>query len=137
MRFVTTTLLLLLSAGLGVLLVGCSQKSEETDPESQRRKSELSEVYAIYMQFIKTNQRSPKQLSEVNKSEYEGIAPMGHQGLQKGEYVAVWGVADKDAGTLLAYQKDVPTKGGAVLMADGTVKTMTADEWKAAAPKAK
>jgi hypothetical protein len=123
---------LCLGALLGAVTVGCSKQAAEVDPEVQRRKSELSEVYEIYMQFIKTNQRPPKQLSELNRTEYEGMAPVGHQSLQKGEYIAVWGVNGKDAGTLLAYQKDVPTKGGAVLMADGTVKTMTADEFKAA-----
>jgi hypothetical protein len=37
--------------------------------------------------------------------------------------------------TVLAYVKDVPTKGGWVLMADASVKKMTADEFKKA-PKA-
>jgi hypothetical protein len=36
---------------------------------------------------------------------------------------------------VLAYETEVPEKGGAVLMQDGTVKTMTADEFKSA-PKA-
>jgi hypothetical protein len=37
--------------------------------------------------------------------------------------------------TVLAYVKEAPTKGGLVLMADGSVKKMTADEFKKA-PKA-
>ena len=37
---------------------------------------------------------------------------------------------------VLAYEKDVPQKGGAVVMADGTVKAMTPEEFQAA-PKAK
>ena len=31
--------------------------------------------------------------------------------------------------TVLAYEKDVPTKGGQVAMADGQVKTMSADQF--------
>ena len=34
--------------------------------------------------------------------------------------------------TVLAYEKDVPTKGGYVLMGDATVKNMTADDFKKA-----
>ncbi|AMV36268.1 hypothetical protein [Planctomyces sp. SH-PL62] len=37
---------------------------------------------------------------------------------------------------ILAYGKDVPTKGGAVLLLNRTVRRMTADEFKAA-PQAK
>ena len=37
--------------------------------------------------------------------------------------------------TVLGYEKDVPEKGGAVAMGDGSVKTMTAEQFKAA-PKA-
>ena len=47
-----------------------------------------------------------------------------------------WGAGLSDgpdaASTVLAYQKDVPEKGGEVLMQDGTPKKMTADEFKAA-----
>jgi hypothetical protein len=46
----------------------------------------------------------------------------------------VWNVNTKDARTVLAYDKDAAEKGGAVLMADGTVKTMTAPEFAAVKP---
>lgn len=38
---------------------------------------------------------------------------------------------------VLAYVKDVPTKGGQVLMADGSVRKMTADEFKKASKAGK
>ena len=34
------------------------------------------------------------------------------------------------AKTILAYEKDVPASGGLVLMAEGSVRSMTADEFK-------
>jgi len=37
--------------------------------------------------------------------------------------------------TILAYEKDVPSKGGLVLLGDGSVRKVTADEFKKA-PKA-
>jgi hypothetical protein len=45
------------------------------------------------------------------------------------------GIRDMTAGTsntVLAYVKDVPTKGGLVLMGDGSVRKMSADEFKKA-----
>jgi hypothetical protein len=57
---------------------------------------------------------------------------VGFQALQSGQYVAVWGVTADDSRTVLAYQKDATKQGGAVLMADGSVKNMSADELQAA-----
>jgi hypothetical protein len=71
-------------------------------------------------------------MSDLASRQYEGIYPGAVHSLKQGKYVVVWGVKDKDSGTVLAYEKDAPTKGGAVLMADGTVREMTADELKAA-----
>ncbi len=86
----------------------------------------------MYAHFIKSQQKAPSQLSDLAKRQYEGIYPGAVAALKQGKYVVVWGVNSKDSGTVLAYEKDAPTKGGAVLMADGTVKDMTADELNAA-----
>jgi hypothetical protein len=53
------------------------------------------------------------------------------------EIVYQWGARIDPAGgeTVLAYEKKAPSEGGWVLMQDGTVKQITADEFKAA-PKA-
>ena len=54
-----------------------------------------------------------------------------------GQCVVVWGCGIKSGSSaVLAYGKDAETKGGPVLLQDGTVKSMTAAEF-AAAPKAK
>ena len=62
------------------------------------------------------------------------------QALRQGQYVFIYkaSLAKMTAGTsntVLAYEKDAPTKGGLVAMADGSVKTMTPQEFQAA-PKA-
>ena len=60
--------------------------------------------------------------------------------VKAGEIVVIWGVGratGPGAGQqVLAYEKQAPTEGGAVLFRDGTVKQMTAAEFNAA-PKAK
>jgi hypothetical protein len=67
---------------------------------------------------------------------YPGAVEM----LKSGQLVVQWGAPLAPEGTaadaFLAYVKTVPEQGGQVLMLDGrTIKTKTADEFKAA-PKA-
>jgi hypothetical protein len=112
------------------LALGCGGTKGVGDPEVQLRKSELAEVYEMYMSSVKQNGRPPKQLSDLKS--FAQISPVGFKALQDGRYIAVWGVSDKGSNTVLAYEKDAPKQGGAVLMADGNVKNMTADELQAA-----
>jgi hypothetical protein len=114
-----------------LLALGCSSNDKKAgDPEAVRRNSELAEIYEIYMQFVKANQRAPKQFADLNKKQFQGMFPVALKALQDGDYVAVWGVElDKaSSGKVLAYEKGAPENGGVVLIADGTVKTMTASE---------
>ena len=46
--------------------------------------------------------------------------------------VTLTDMKDGTSNTVLAYEKDVPTKGGAALMGDGSVKKLSADEFKKA-----
>jgi hypothetical protein len=66
--------------------------------------------------------------------------PNAFDRIQSGEFVIVWGVGlSKAPGTgnqVLAYEKKAPLEGGAVLLRNGTVKTMTSEEFSKA-PKAK
>jgi hypothetical protein len=119
-------------ACIAAVPTACKKTPSETDAALQRQKSELSDIYELYRDYSKRNQQPPKQLSDLNKKDFQSLYPIALQALQKGDYIAVWGVSGKDASTLLAYHKDVPTKGGTVVMADGTQKNMSADEFKAA-----
>jgi hypothetical protein len=60
--------------------------------------------------------------------------------IAQGRYVVVWNgnykrMQSASFATVLAYESDVPTKGGCVCMADRHVRRMTAQEFQAA-PKA-
>ncbi len=120
---------LLLLAVLPLLAAGCGGKS---DPKMQQQETELKDIHEIYYHYLRSQQKPPGQLSHLTAKEYEGIYPAAVGALQKGKYLIVWGVTGKEAGSLLAYEKDAPTQGGTVLMADGTVKTLSAEEFKAA-----
>lgn len=117
-----------LALALLVLAAGCGTRPAE---QSAQQKT-LSELHEMYRHFIKSQQKAPKQMSDLAKRQYEGIYPMAVAALKQGKYVVVWGVNGTDSGTVLAYEKDAPSKGGAVLMADGTVRDMTADQLKSA-----
>ncbi len=60
--------------------------------------------------------------------------------MKDGTVVVYWGatlqkMTQGSSNTVLGYEKDVPTSGGLVMMGDGSVKKMTAEEF-AKAPKA-
>jgi hypothetical protein len=125
---------MVLCAVVPVAVIGCGEKSTAT---GERQQVELRAIYDVYQQFTKSQRKPPSQLSDLAKKEYEVVYPAPMTALKQGKYVAVWNVSGKDSGTVLAYEKDAPTNGGAVLMADGSIKTMSAAEFKTAAPQAK
>jgi hypothetical protein len=74
---------------------------------------------------------SPKKIESLG-----GLEPRVIQAVKSGEYVILWGAGANTPGTaVIAYEKDVPTKGGMVANFTGTVTRMTPQEFQAA-PKA-
>ncbi len=114
---------------LPLFAAGCG--SDRPSSTESRAHADLREIHEIYALFIKQHQKPPTQMSDLTQRQYEGVYPATIQRMQQGKYVIVWGVTEQDSRTLLAYEKDAPTQGGGVLMADGTVKDVTADEFKA------
>jgi hypothetical protein len=116
---------------LPVLALGCRGG---TPTLASRSPADLREIHEVYQHFIKNHQKPPAQLSDLTQKQYEGIYPAAINALKTGKYVFVYNVAGEDSGKVLAYPKDAPTQGGTVLMADGTVREMTADALNAALP---
>ena len=102
-------------------------------PSDQRALKELGELYRMY---AKKNKRGPRSLKELN---VQGQShPMAVDMLKSGELIVQWGAPlvpeNATALAILAYAKIAPEVGGKVLMQDGlTIKSMTAEEFKAAA----
>lgn len=80
---------------------------------------------------MKEHSQGPTQPAQLKP--YEIQAPMGARALQDGKYIVVWGIKDKSSSIVLAYPKDALTQGGTVIMADGTIKKMSAGEVQALA----
>jgi hypothetical protein len=118
------------------LALGC--RSGKPGAEAFRHGMELREIWIMYHGDKGNKGHVPKGLSDFKQ--YQTLHSAGYQALHRGDCVVFYGVDLRqlpDPGQkVLAYVKDVPQKGGEVIMADGTVKAMTAEEFQAA-PKAK
>ncbi len=117
---------------------GSSGTGPNTEPDAQRKVaiSDVGELLRTYQVGMK---KAPKTQKDLER--YEMGAPSGFAAVRKKDVVVQWGVTLPDLGEepgkipseeVLAYEKDVPTSGGLVLLLDRTVKTFTADEFKAA-----
>jgi hypothetical protein len=129
-------ILTLLAASLGIL-IGCSPRrgQEAAAPAA----SDLQEVSDMLHAAGGAAGRSPANLAEVDQQ--RRMFPRGYEAVKSGSVVVLWGTPLQDEGevgkneVVLAYEKDVPTNGGYVLLSAGTVKKMSASEF-GSAPKA-
>ncbi len=132
---------------LGILALlacisGCSS-STPTGPAGDNPESdvlrEVGELIAAHAPAGRGKAPSTAQLDQ-----YDPTFPRAVKAVRSGEIVVIWGgkpadeeaVAKGEAGKgIMAYEKKTPTEGGLVLLQNGEVKTLTAEEFKSA-PKA-
>jgi hypothetical protein len=129
MKLANSVRTLLFALALAPVAFGCRGGTRPVSADAV----ELQRVYDMYQHFMRSG-KPPHQLSDLANSRYEGISPLAVADLKKGNILVVYDVADKDAGKVLAYKKEALTQGGSVLMADGRMREMTAEELKAAVP---
>ena len=134
MRLLRLTALALVLA----LAAGCGSKSGGGNAGAAQTPV-LDEVAGLLRAASET--KTPTKVADLAK--YEPTFPTGYRAVKSGDVVVVWGAkmagegsSGSGSGEVIAYEKKVPTEGGFVLLTSGTVKEMTADEFKAA-PKAK
>jgi hypothetical protein len=125
-----------LRGSLGLVLAGCGAEPENKPMPADEQG--LKELAAAYRDFSRQNKRGPRSLQEIQGKGQN--YPNAVQMMKSGELIVQWGAplspGGENADAVLAYVKTVPELGGCVLMQDAqTIKTMTADEFKAA-PKA-
>jgi hypothetical protein len=98
----------------------------------------LEDVNYLLHRAMKPNGDAAARLADLEPG--RAMYPRGYEAVKSGEVVVLWGTpmqSEEEAGkdtAVVAYEKNVPTEGGYVLMSAGTVKKMTAEEF-AAAPK--
>lgn len=118
-----------LLVAVAALCVACAGAAAK-----QKRMNDLKQIGLAYHNFCDSNfgkaPTAPQDLINVDPTAAPAIAL-----LQNGEVVFIWGVKIQDmkqgtANTILAYEAGVPTNGGIVLMADGSVRQVTAAEFQ-------
>jgi hypothetical protein len=117
-------------------LAGCSRTP--ADPNAgPSRADELNEVAGMLRDFSAAFNRGPSRAADL--IQYENAYPFGGRALRSGDIVVVSGAtvagegeAATAAAAVIAYEKKTPSEGGYVLLQNGTVKEMTAEEFKAA-----
>jgi hypothetical protein len=123
-----------LVASLGLFLPGCSSKPKGADVPPDL--TLLQEVNSLLHAAAGAAGRQPTKVDDLNR--YKSTYPQGYEAVKSGNVVVLWSTPQKGEGdvgkdeTVLAYEKNVPTEGGYVLLSAGTVKKMTAAEFNAA-----
>lgn len=123
-----------LVVALGNLIwIGCARTppTQEEDVELAVRKEELREIWELFSLFATQQNRAPMALTDLRGS---AIAfPNGYAALESGRVQVIWGANPAaTAGTaILAYESAVPEQGGLVVLRDGSVKNLSAQEFQA------
>jgi hypothetical protein len=119
--------------------LACMGKIQQA-AQKVKDQNDLAQIGMLYHSYCDLNSgKPPATLDEFVKfaqTNQPGAAP-AISGLQSGKYVIYLGVDFKKqtqgtGNTVLAYDANVPTAGGPVVMADGMVRQMTAAEFAAA-----
>jgi len=131
LRFLT------LAVALG-LLTGCS--SRPSGAAVPQEATLLQDVNDLLRAASGPSGRMPTKLADLDR--VKNNFPRGYEAVKSGNVVVLWGSPAQGEGDIgktseavVAYEKQVPTEGGHVLLSAGSVKKMTADEF-AKAPKA-
>jgi hypothetical protein len=106
--------------------------------QQQKEKNDLKQIALEYHNFVDTNHNGPTTLDEFVASfeKNYGAGPVTSD-LKSGKYIIYLDVTftkltDGTVNTVLGYESSVPTSGGPVVMADASVRDMTAAEFAAA-----
>jgi hypothetical protein len=120
------------------LTAGCGGSNAISTP-AQQDEGNLRQVGDMYLAYQLANKKAPTKFSDF--ASVRAVSGNGYDAVQSGAVVLRYGVTLTDtteeggsgpADEVLAYQKDVPEKGGKVLMLNRTTRTMTAEEFKSA-----
>jgi len=114
------------------ILAGCGDSKKAK--VGSDAKDPLNELGEMLKSLAEEKRKPPSKMSELES--VEPLIPLAGPKIRAGEIVYVWGTEYAASGTkIAAYEKKVPSEGGWVLLQNGSVKQMTADEFNAAKPK--
>ncbi len=119
---------------------GCSSKPAAV-AELAAAPASLLELGDLLRSAAGANGRPPTGPSDLDAKQH--LFPQAYKAVKNGDVVVLWGAPPKGEGAIekgegndiIAYEKNVPTEGGWVLLSAGSVKKMSAADFNAA-PKA-
>lgn len=116
--------------------VGCGGSDQgggsgETGPST---KDSLSDLANLLKEAQTLGKKPPTRPAEM--AEYEASAPAATAALARGEIAYAWGSGLTGGTAVVAHDAGAESAGGWVLLQDGTVKQMSADEFRSAAKAA-
>lgn len=119
-------------------LAGCGRSGADVAPRNQG--DNLQEVANMLRDFQSVANRGPNNLSEL--AQFQNDYAFGHAQVKAGDLVVVWGARMGGEGGggsagVIAYEKKTPTSGGWVLLANGTVKELSAADFGTTAKASK
>ena len=129
-----------LSALFLVSMLGCGSTGTppSTAPDADRKVA-INDVGELLRTYQVSTKKAPTKEKDLER--FEMGAPSGFAAVKKKEIVVNWGATLPDlneepgkvqSDEVLAYEKQTPNSGGLVLTLDRRVKSMTAQEFKAA-----
>jgi hypothetical protein len=104
-----------------------------------RTPNQLKQIGLAYHNYFDAKRKAPENAEDLAPYFENNERLLGELKSKRIVFFYGVGLLDMKAGTsktILAYQKDVPARGGWVLFGDGSVKRMSAEEFKES-PKAK
>lgn len=121
---------LVLAASMAWFASGCGGSGSNT-PQPVENLA-LDEVGTLYQAYTDQYKKPPQKPTDFAR--FEQGYPLGYRLVKEGGIVVEWGatLGEGSKDKVLAYEKKVPQEGGAVLMGDRSLRTMTADEFKSA-----
>src|SRR5207248_2157202 len=115
------------------LALGCGESKPVISQTPN--KDALAEIGQMLKSLAEEGRKPPARLGELEP--VEPMLPTAAAMLRDGTLVYIWGaVYATESDRVAAYEKNVPTEGGWVLLQNEDIKHMTADEFRAA-PKAR
>ena len=114
--------------GLAALPAACSPTGGTGTPGGEA--TPVEQVGQLLRSFHEQNKPSPKSLKDAEKM---GTAlPKALEALRSGDVVIYWGVNLDEYGgaSLIGYEKQVPEKGGVIILGGGTTPEVTAEVFR-------
>lgn len=107
------------------LAMGCSPTPEAAPEVELTPVEQVGQILRTCREMGKPAPKTPKDAEKI-----PGASPGALEALKSGEVVIYWGVnLDEHGGTtLIGHEKDAPEQGGRVILGDGTVVELDADQ---------